>query len=70
MYKSLCNYFHCVFCATIYPLPTTTLPHLILNDCPVPGQNHNKMEWFWMTDDDDFVGFRSLHALGIYGMDH
>ena len=21
-------------------------------------------------DDDDFVGFRSLRALGIYGMDH
>ena len=22
------------------------------------------------ADDDDFVGFRSLFALGIYGMDH
>ena len=21
-------------------------------------------------DDDDFIGFRSLRALGIYGMDH
>ena len=23
-----------------------------------------------LDDDDDFVGFRSLCALGIYGMDH